>query len=79
MRLELDPQADAAYVWLRELPYAFGEDLDHERRIDYAADRQPIGVELLNVSRGVNVSDLPRATEIEQLLREHNIQTLAAR
>ena len=28
MRLDHDPPADAVYIWLRDLPYAFGEDLD---------------------------------------------------
>ena len=77
MRLEHDPDADAIYIHLRDLPYAFGEDLDHERRIDYAADGQPIGVELLCVSQGVNVDDLPEKEAITRLLEEHNIKVFA--
>jgi hypothetical protein len=36
-----DANADALYITLSDEPYAFGEDLGPERRIDYAADRTP--------------------------------------
>ena len=77
MRLEHDPDADAIYIHLRDLHYAFGEDLDRERRIDYAADGQAIGVELLCVSQGVNVDDLPEKEAITRLLEERNIKVFA--
>ncbi len=72
-----DPEADAIYVRLRDLPYAYGEDIDHERRIDYAADGTPIGVELLDVSRGVNLDDLPEQTALGSLLVAHSINVFA--
>jgi len=78
MRADYDRGADALYIWLRDLPYAFGVDLDHARRIDYGADRQPIGIELLNVRRkGVNLDDLPERTFIESVLREYDIPIFA--
>jgi len=77
MRLEYDREADAVYIWLRDLPYAFGEDLDHARRVDYAADQKPIGIELLNVSKGVNLDDLPERPAVEKLLVEHHIRVYA--
>ncbi|MGH2459806.1 MAG: DUF2283 domain-containing protein [Chloroflexota bacterium] len=77
MTYEYDPEADAIYIRLRDVPYAFGQDLDHARRIDYGSDRQPIGVELLSVSKGVNLDDLPRRTEIERLLESHQIKVYA--
>ncbi len=55
-------EVDAAYIYLRDLPYSFGESVDYRRRVDYAADHQPIGIELLYVSDGVNISDLPSST-----------------
>jgi uncharacterized protein YuzE len=79
MEFEYDPEADAVYIRLRDLPYAFGEDLDHARRIDYAADQKPIGIELLNVSHGVNLADLPARPEVDRLLAAHGIRTLATR
>lgn len=73
MRITYDPEADAVYVTLRDVPYAFGETLDPDRRIDYGRDRKPIGIELLNVHRGVNVADLPHAEEIARRLRDLGI------
>jgi len=58
-------------------PYAYGENLDHERRIDYAKDGIPIGVELLCVSEGVITDDLPSQREIERLLGDRGIKVYA--
>jgi uncharacterized protein YuzE len=77
MRVDHDRKADAIYVWLRDLPYAFGVDLDHARHIDYAGDEKPIGIELLNVSRGVNLDNLPERGELERVLKEHHIPVFA--
>lgn len=75
MRLEYDPQADAVYIYLTDKQYAYGKDLDDQRRIDYADDNTPIGIELLCVSNGVNLSDLPYSQEIGKLLAEKAIKT----
>ncbi len=56
MHLAHDQEADAIYITLREGAYAYGEDLDHERRIDYDAQGRPLGIELLNVSRRPGLS-----------------------
>ena len=77
MRFEYDPEVDAAYVYLRDLPYAFGEELDHSRHIDYAADKQPIGIELLYVSDGVNLDDLPEQEAVARLLQEQQVKVFA--
>ncbi len=77
MHVDYDREADAMYVWLRDLPYAFGVDLDHARHIDYAEDEKPIGIELLNVSRGVNLDDLPERAALERMLKEHQIPIFA--
>ena len=69
--------ADAIYVHLTDKPYAFGEDLDAERRVDYADDRSPIGVELTCVSHGVDLSGLPVRDEIARLLEQLRIKVLA--
>ena len=79
MKIEHDPTSDAVYVQLRPgVGYAFGEDLDTSRRIDYGADQRPIGVELLNVSTGVNLADLPDPDEIARLLAAEGIKVLTA-
>ena len=77
MRVEHDKEADAIYIYLRDAPYTYGKDLDHERRIDFAKDDTPIGVELLCVSTGVITDDLPNRAEIEQALDDRGIKVYA--
>ena len=75
---QYDPEADAVYIRLSDKAYAYGEELDRERRIDYAADGTPIGVEILCVSTGVDLRDLPQAQEIALALAQHRIKVLAS-
>ena len=42
--------------------------LDDSRIVDYAEDGSLVGVEILSPSRGVELSGLPRRSEIEQAL-----------
>jgi uncharacterized protein YuzE len=70
-----DKAADAIYIKLDSTKYAYGHDLDNERRIDYSDDGKPIGIELLSVSRGVNLSDLPQADKIAGLLGKSGLKT----
>ncbi len=77
MRYEYDPEVNALYIYLRELPYAFGKNLDNSRRIDYAADGQPIGIELLNVHRGVQLDRLPERNEVTRVLERCRIKAVA--
>lgn len=77
MKIKYDPEADAVYIYLRDAPYAYGKDLDNERRIDYASDNTPIGIELLCVSKGVNPDDLPEQHKIIELLEKSHIKVFA--
>ncbi len=77
MKLEYDKEADAIYIKLNDMPYAYGKDLDDLRRIDYDAEGKPRGIELLCVSEGVITNDLPNRGEIERLLEKHNIKLFA--
>ena len=77
MKLKHDKSADAIYIKLSDMPYAYGKDLDDLRRIDYDANGEPRGVELLCVSGGVITDDLPHRAEIEQLLGEYHIKMFA--
>ena len=76
IEVEHDPEANAIYVRLADAPYDHTEELDTERNLDYAADGTVIGVELLNVSRGVDLRDVPSATAIAEALRQRNIRVL---
>ncbi len=77
MRFSHDAEADAIYITLREMPYKWGEDLDHRRRIDFGEDNKPIGIELLSVSKGIDLSDLPERATIARLLAERGFHVLA--
>lgn len=77
IQFKYDTDVDAVYVELRDAPYAYGKDLDDSRRVDYGSDDQPVGIELLNVSMGVNVDDLPDQLAVGRLLEEHNLKVYA--
>lgn len=77
MQVTYDQEVEAIYIRLRDLPYAYGEDLDDSRRVDFSADGTPIGVELLNVDLGVNLDNLPERSSIEEALLEHNVKVYA--
>jgi len=76
LQYEHDPEADAIYVHLADKPYAYGEDLSPERRVDFADDRTPVGVELTCLSHGVSLAGLPAAAEIGDILTKLNIKML---
>ena len=67
-KIKHDKKADAIYIYINNNQYSHGKDLDEERRIDYDSDNQPIGIELLCVSEGVIVDELPYQYEVEKLL-----------
>ena len=75
MKFKHDTQADAVYIYLSDRPYAYGKDLDDERRIDYASYNTPVGVEFLCVSMGVNLYGLPRKDEIAEILEHNGVRT----
>jgi hypothetical protein len=77
LRYEHDGDADALYVYLSDKEYAFGEELGAERRIDYAADQTPVGVELTCLSSGVDTRDLPARVAITRLLEQLRIKVFA--
>lgn len=74
MEIKHDEEADAIYISFNSKPYAYGKDLDDERRVDYASDKTPIGVELLNVSKGVNLYRIPHIDEVAEVLETAGIR-----
>lgn len=77
LTLRYDPDADAIYIHLRGLPYAFGEDIDHERRVDYARGGEPIGIEILCASEGIDTRGLPYEDAVRRLVEEHSFKVYA--
>jgi uncharacterized protein YuzE len=76
--IRYDEEADAIYIRLHTGDYAYGEELDPERRIDYEASGRAIGIELLCVSTGVDLRNLPEADVVSELLGKHRIKILAS-
>lgn len=77
MEYQYDPNTDCAYILINNLPHAYSKEVDETRFIDYAKDGTVIGVELLYVSSGVDVSGLPHQSQIAELLDKHNIKVYA--
>ena len=75
--IEYDPDADAVYITLRDAPWDHMDILDDYRNIDYAPDGEPVGVELLYVSKGVNLEGLPTPDVIAHLLETQHIRVFA--
>lgn len=71
LRVEYDPAVDALAI---DFP-GFGPGasarmvrLDRDRALDYDASGRLVSIELLNVSRGVDLTDLPEAEVITRAL-----------
>ena len=75
LKHKYDREADALYITLRSNQYTCGKDLDEERRIDYDANNQEIGIELLSVSRGVNIQGLPFEESVLEILNIEDIRS----
>jgi uncharacterized protein YuzE len=77
VRFELDPVADAAYVYVAERPIAATRALDPQRLVDYDAAGEIIGLEFLAVHRGVDLHDLPYRQRLSRFFGEHQIRVFA--
>ena len=77
MKMKYDREADAIYIRFSDKPYAYGKDLDNERRVDYDIDGNVRGIELLCVSTGVITEDLPNRAEVERFLGDKGIKVYA--
>lgn len=78
MKIEFDPDADAMYIRLRNGRVISTRSLDDSRYVDLGANGQPIGVEVLGVSQGIDTTDLPEREAIEQALGKLGTKVLAA-
>jgi uncharacterized protein YuzE len=78
LSIEYNREVDAIYVWLRKgVERTSGRKLDDSRYIDLGEDGRPIGIELLNVSHGVETEGLPEKEAVEELLARHRIRIFA--
>jgi uncharacterized protein YuzE len=63
-----DVPADTLYVRLSDQPVGSTTPLDDLRILDHDADGTLVGVEFIDVSRGIDLHDLPFGPELEQVI-----------
>jgi uncharacterized protein YuzE len=77
MKYKYDNSADCAYILINDLPHAYTKEIDETRIVDYAEDGTVIGIELLYVSDGIDISSLPFESEVGKLLAKHHVKVYA--
>jgi uncharacterized protein YuzE len=60
MKLKIDEQADALYLTLSEVPASDSEEIAPGIIMDYDANGQVVGIEMLHLSRRAPQADLRR-------------------
>jgi uncharacterized protein YuzE len=68
MDVSYDRAADAAYIGFTRDAAVRQVQLDDGRVLDYAADGTLVGVEILSPSRGVDLTGIPRSSEVAAAL-----------
>lgn len=63
-------QADTLYVRLTDQPVGSTTPLDDLRILDHGVDGTLVGVEFIDVSRGIDLHDLPFGAELERLIAD---------
>ena len=69
MKTTYDRKHDVAYVEFSGAHSDRQIALDDATIIDYAADGSVVGVEFISPSRGVNLTGVPRAADVEREVR----------
>lgn len=68
-KVDADPKADAIYITLLNEPVGYSKELDENRIIDCTLNPgKPVGIDLLAVSKGVKITGLPEAEQVEKIL-----------
>lgn len=62
MRIEYDKEADALYIQLREVQVDDNIDLEEGITVDIDEKRNVVGIEILNASRKLSLSDMANIT-----------------
>ena len=69
-----DEEADVLYVELNKVAVDRSHSLDDIRIIDYSKDGAVVGIEFINASSGVDLSDVPFAQKVEKLIGETGLE-----
>jgi uncharacterized protein YuzE len=69
--IDYDKEEDVLYVLLKAgTKVARSHSLDDMRLIDYSEDGGVVGIEFIDASHGVDLSEVPFARKVEQLIGE---------
>jgi uncharacterized protein YuzE len=74
---EYHETADAIYVSRSDAEVQRTRSLDDRRMIDLSEDGGVVGVEFLDVSGGVDLSEIPFRHEVERLLSDFHFRIFA--
>jgi uncharacterized protein YuzE len=77
MYLTYDEAADAVYVYFERRDVDRTDQLTDRVNVDYAADGNPIGVEFLDVSLGIDLDNVPHRADVARLLDERHFRVFA--
>ena len=70
MQFRYDPEGDVLYVALRPHPgRSYARDVDEQRFIMVDENGEPIAVEFLDASEGIDLTDIPEADAIRGLFK----------
>ena len=58
MKIEYDPEADALYIQLRQVPVADNVDIEDGVSVDLDDDKHIVGIEVLDASKRLSPADL---------------------
>ena len=61
--------ADAICIQFDDDSVAWTQEVDDRRMVDWAVDGRLLGIELLDVSDGIVLQDLPERQRVEEVLR----------
>lgn len=77
MYLTYDEAVDAVYVYFERRDVERTDQLSERVNVDYAADGSAIGVELLDVSLGIDLDNVPHRADVARLLDERHFRVFA--
>lgn len=77
MHLTYDESADAVYVYFTRNEVDRTEELSPQVIVDFDASGEPVGVEFLDVSDGIDLDDVPHHDQVARLLENRNLRTFA--
>lgn len=68
LKLEFDPVADAMYVLITDSQVASTRPMDSNRLLDLDSDGLVVGIEFLNASKRIDLTDIPYHDQIAGLI-----------